>query len=159
MGIEIGEPNYIEVPDSLMKRYGRDGGGAIAEEINRSINPNTTKIAVVLIKFENHYQKPKKALNAKGIPSQFLQVFTARKPITVYSNLLKQMNAKLKMDLYRINLPQTFKDAMVVGVDVCHAGRNSLVGLAASYTPQLTQHFSKVYPQALHKELVGEKRD
>ena len=128
------------------------------EEINRAINPKT-KIAVVLIQRDNQYAKPKKALDAKGIPSQFLQVHTSKKPITVYSNLLKQMNAKLRQDLYRLNIPQTFSGAMVVGVDVCHAGRNSLVGLSASYTPQLTQHFSKVYPQALHRELIGEQRD
>lgn len=48
---------------------------------------------------------------------------------------------------------------MIVGVDVCHAGRSSLVGLAASYTSHYTQHFSRVYPQELHKELIGEKRD
>jgi hypothetical protein len=77
----------------------------------------------------------------------------------VYSNLLKQMNAKLRQDLYRLNVEQEFVNAMVVGVDVCHAGRNSIVGMAATYTPYLTQHFSKVYPQDLHKELIGEERD
>lgn len=84
---------------------------------------------------------------------------TVKKPITVYSNLLKQMNAKLKQDLYRLNFEKEFSDAMVVGVDVCHAGRHSIVGLAATYTPHLTQHFSRVYTHDLHKELIGEQRD
>ena len=51
------------------------------------------------------------------------------------------------------------QNCMVVGVDVCHAGRRSLVGLAATYTPYFTQHFSKVYPQQLHKELIGKMQD
>lgn len=63
----------------------------------------------------------------------------------MYSNLLKQMNAKLRQDLYRLNVEKEFTDCMVMGVDVCHAGRNSIVGLAATYTPALTQHFCKVY--------------
>jgi len=48
---------------------------------------------------------------------------------------------------------------MIVGVDVCHAGRNSIVGLAATYTPHYTQHFSRVYTQNLHRELIQEERD
>jgi hypothetical protein len=53
MGIEVSkEPTFIEVPDDLVKKYGRDGGKAYAEEINRCINPKT-KIAVVLIRYED----------------------------------------------------------------------------------------------------------
>lgn len=54
------------------------------------------------------------------------------------------MNAKIRQDLYRINIPKDFTNTMVVGVDVCHAGRSSIVGLAASYTPYFTQHFTEV---------------
>ena len=153
MGINVSQnPDFIEVPDDLMKKYGKDGGRAYAEEIDRAINTKT-KIAVVLIKFENHYEKIKKALDSKGIPSQVIRVDTTRKPITVYSNLLKQMNAKLKQDLYRINIDKTFANTMVIGVDACLAGRSSIIGLTATYTPHLTQHFCKAYNQDLHKEL------
>ena len=48
------------------------------------------------------------------------------------------MNAKLKQDLYRLTFDKEFADCMVVGVDAVHAGRNSIIGLAATYTPQLT---------------------
>jgi hypothetical protein len=61
-----------------------------------------------------------------------------KKLLTVYSNVLKQMNAKLRKDLYRLTVEKEFTDAMVVGVDVCHAGRNSIVGMAATYSPHLT---------------------
>lgn len=69
MGIQISdEPCWIEVPEQQIKKYGRDGGKAYVEEINRSINPKT-KIAVVLIRYENYYPVIKKALDAKGIIS------------------------------------------------------------------------------------------
>jgi hypothetical protein len=73
--------------------------------------------------------------------------------------VLKKINAKVKQDLYRVLMPTKMQSCMVVGVDVCHAGRRSLVGLAATYTPYFTQHFSKVYPQQLHKELIGKMQD
>lgn len=51
MGIEVSSnPAWIEVPDALMKKYGRDGGKAFTEEIKRAIN-NKTKVAVVLIRY------------------------------------------------------------------------------------------------------------
>lgn len=91
-----------------------------------------------MIRFPDQKRVIKAALDKKGVPSQFMLVGTVKKPITVYSNLLKQMNAKLKSDLYRLNVSKEFKDSMVVGVDVCHAGKDSIVGLAATYTPHLT---------------------
>ena len=33
---------------------------------------------------------------------------------------------------------------MVVGVDVVNAGRNSIVGMTATYTQNLTQHLGKI---------------
>jgi hypothetical protein len=51
MGIKISaNPKFIEVPDALVKKYGREGGKAFFEEINRAIDPKT-RIALVLIRF------------------------------------------------------------------------------------------------------------
>ena len=57
-----------------------------------------------------------------GLPSQFILSFKASKiNMSVASNLLKQMNAKVQQDLYRISLP-AFKNTMLVGVDVIMNG-------------------------------------
>jgi aubergine-like protein len=56
--------------------------------------------------------------------------------ITVFGNLLKQMNAKVQLDLYRVKIP--LATAMVVGVDVVNEGRKSILGFTASYTKYLT---------------------
>lgn len=51
MGINISQnPKFIEVPDDLVRKFGREGGKAFVEEINRAIDPRT-RIALVLIKF------------------------------------------------------------------------------------------------------------
>ncbi len=52
--------------------------------------------------------------------------------MSVYSNIVKQINAKLKMDLYRLVLPPTFSKTMVVGVNVVNEGRKSIISLCAS---------------------------
>jgi hypothetical protein len=58
-------------------------------------------------------------------------------------------------DLYRIDVSVDFKGAMVIGVDVVNKGRRALIGLSASYTKHMTQHYSKCEVQDLLKELVG----
>ena len=135
-----------------------DGKGYL-KPIEADISPKTL-FALVLISDPKHKKVIKTLLDRKGIPSQFMLSATVdRAKITVYSNVLKQINAKVRQDLYRVLAPQSMQNCMVVGVDVCHAGRRSLVGLAATYTPYFTQHFSKVYPQQLHKELIGKMQD
>ncbi len=55
----------------------------------------------------------------------------------VFSNLLKQINAKLKKDLYRVKLPY-FKNSMVIGVDLIMNGSIKLIGCCATSSQTLT---------------------
>lgn len=52
--------------------------------------------------------------------------------IGVYSNILKQINAKVRKDLYKISIP--LKKTMVVGVDVVNEGSRSIVAMTSSYS-------------------------
>jgi hypothetical protein len=61
--------------------------------------------------------------------------------MSVYSNILKQMNAKMKMDLYRLDL-QALKTSMICGVDVVNEGSNSILGFSASYNSTISQYFN-----------------
>jgi hypothetical protein len=63
------------------------------------------------------------------------------------------MNAKAQLDLYRLEVPRKIKDLnpMIVGIDVVNKGKNSVVGLAATYSKFLTQHHTKVVYQDLYK--------
>ena len=83
----------------------------------------------------------KKFLDQGGVPSQFI---TTKKlggpkgvPLGVMSNLLKQMNAKVKLDLYRLKVPQ-FTNTMVVGIDLIMSGSSKLVGMSATSNNNLT---------------------
>jgi len=78
-----------------------------------------------------------------------------RAKITVYSNILKQINAKLRKDLYRIQVPKSMENTMVVGFDVVNAGKDAILGLTASYTKSCSQHYSQVVKQDLLRHLIG----
>jgi len=81
-----------------------------------------------------------------GIPSQFITDRRATGPISVMSNLLKQMNAKLRQDLYRLSLP-VFKNTMIIGIDIIPGGRSKLIGMSATSNAHLSQCFTKLVKQ------------
>jgi len=69
------------------------------------------------------------------------------------------MNAKAKLDLYRLYHTEKLKKLhpMVVGVDVVNKGSKSIIGLAATYSEYLTQHFSRIQYQDLYRDRVSRK--
>jgi len=69
-----------------------------------------------------------------GVPSQFAVARTfERAKLGVYSNLLKQMQAKLRLDLYRLQL-NGVRNTMVCGIDVVNEGKKTIYGFSASYS-------------------------
>ena len=52
----------------MVKKYGREGGKAFVEEINKKIDPKT-KIALVLIRYPDQKKVIKIALDRIGVPS------------------------------------------------------------------------------------------
>jgi argonaute-like protein implicated in RNA metabolism and viral defense len=138
-GIKVGEPQWVEVKSPKPVDY--------INAIKSDINPANTKIVVVIIGNPSDKKDIKGFLDKGGVPSQFILANKMRNAkIGVFSNLLKQMNAKLKLDLYRVNLPH-FKNTMLLGVDVIMNGRNKLVGCCATVTPSLSQCLTKLYKQ------------
>ena len=79
--------------------------------IEQSVDPKQHQIAFVLIDRATDYFKFKRAFAAADIErplvSQFCTFNVARKKdLSVASNLLKQMNAKMQGDLYRLRTPK-----------------------------------------------------
>jgi hypothetical protein len=104
-------------------------------------------------------------LDGYGIPSQFILSSTIKKAsgemdgrlkIGIFGNILKQMNAKVRLDIYRIKIP--LQTAMVVGFDVVNSGTQSILGFTASHNKYMTQYFSKIETQNLRKDLIKVKR-
>ncbi len=116
------------------------------------MNAKSCKIICVVL-FNPDLKKGIKAfLDKGGVPSQFI---TSKKlggpkgvPLGVMSNLLKQMNAKVKLDLYRLKVPQ-FTNSMVIGVDLVMSGSSKLIGCSATSNKNLTQCFTKLYKQKM----------
>lgn len=71
-------------------------------------------IVLVLLDFPDKKKFIKQALDKLGVPSQFLLVNTVHraKGLSVFTNLMKQINAKIELDLYRIQLPKEMTNTM-----------------------------------------------
>jgi hypothetical protein len=54
-----------------------------------------------------------------------------------FTMLVKQMNAKIKLDIYRLNIP-VLRKTMVVGVDSVSKGNSVIMGLTSSINAALT---------------------
>ena len=62
--------------------------------------------------------------------------------------LLKQINAKLREDLYTLHLP-FLKKTLLIGVDVVKGTDSMVLGFTASTNQKLTKFYSRV----IHQEL------
>ena len=150
-GVRIEQPQWVEVADSKSANGYNDA-------IKSDINPKNCKIVCVVI-FNPDLKKGIKAfLDQGGVPSQFVTAkkLSGKLSMGVFSNLLKQMNAKVRQDLYRVNLPN-FKNAMLVGVDLIMNGSSKLIGCCATSSKTMTQCYTKMYKQRMpnpdgHKE-------
>jgi hypothetical protein len=120
--------------------------------IKSDINPADCKIICVVLYDPNLKKGIKAFLDKGGVVSQFV---TAKKlggklSLGVFSNLLKQMNAKVKQDLYRVSLPN-FKNTMLVGIDLIMNGSSKLIGCCATNSRTLTQCYTKLFKQKMPK--------
>lgn len=84
---------------------------------------------------ERIYDRIKHTIDFYKIPSQVIVVRNAHGfNMSKASNVLKQINSKTGGDLYELIFPKavTDKRTMLIGIDVCHAGPNSVVGFVAT---------------------------
>lgn len=139
-GISISkEPVWAEVNKSTSQDFIK----AIDDACNADV-----KVVVVLLQDPKHKKAIKKHLDQRGTPSQFLLARTLKNAQpSVFSNLLKQMNTKLRGDLYQVKYAQAFKNTMVVGVDVIMSGRSKLIGCSSTTSGRVTQCHTRLYVQ------------
>jgi hypothetical protein len=87
--------------------------------IKSDVDPKECLIVCVVV-FDPEIKKDIKAfLDKGGVVSQFITAKTlgGNFSLGVFSNLLKQINAKLRLDLYRVYLPH-IKNTMIIGVSI-----------------------------------------
>jgi Piwi domain len=66
----------------------------------------------------------------------------------IFMNILRQINVKLGGDLWRMSFGKEIsKNTMLVGIDVCHKGKQSVIGFCATYDTNLCKYYTKASPQ------------
>jgi hypothetical protein len=75
---------------------------------------------------------------------------------SIVGNILRQMNAKVKLDLYQVDLP-LLKNSMLIGIDIiAAAGNRRLIGCSATISGHHTKCFTKVF--TIKQPVVGEQK-
>jgi len=116
------------------------------------------KMLVMILGDENLYDKHKQLYKLYQIPSQVVRAKSGLPgfQLSKGSNILKQINSKMGGDLFHLKLPDKLRNmkTMLIGIDVCHAGGNSIVGFAASVNKELSQYYSDFIVQKKGQEVV-----
>ena len=74
---------------------------------------------------------------------------------SVASNLLKQMNSKMGVDNYTLKVDKRIsKRTMLIGIDVCHKPKKSIVGICGSINASMMQYNSQYIIQDKNQEIV-----
>lgn len=135
----------------------------IADKIHDIRSKTSKKIfAVVMINHKNDYPRIKNILTKNDVLSQGVQKRTcARMNMSVGTNIMKQVNSKTGGESIRINFPEfMYKNrVMIIGIDVCHAGKKSVVGFTASTNPSATSYYNTFIVQQKGQELVKKELD
>lgn len=117
-------------------------------------------IVVCVLSNTGNYGRYKEVFMRYKVPSQVITYANASKfNLSKASNILRQINSKAGGDLYELQFPETFntRKTMLVGIDVCHAGPNSIVGFSASTNKELSQYYSDHFVQKKNQELLDDK--
>ena len=117
-------------------------------------------IVVALLSRESTYSDLKLLLAKYQMPSQCITNFKAMKfNASIASNILRQMNSKCLGDLYNFKFPSVIEESktMLIGIDVCHAGRQSVVGFAASTNKEMSQYYSDYLLVQKGQEIVKDR--
>jgi hypothetical protein len=102
------------------------------------------------VRQEIFYTAVKNKINSDNpIISQFVTSKTInRDKDGIYLNIIRQINAKLGGDLWRMSFgPEISTKTMLVGIDVCHKGKQSIIGFVATYDPYMCKYYTQADPQ------------
>ena len=65
----------------------------------------------------------------------------------IFLNIIRQMNAKFGGDLWRMSFGNEIsQQTMLVGIDVCHKGKQSTIGFCATYDPNMCKYYAQASP-------------
>ena len=136
-------------------------GSVVAYLQGEKIHPSDAFV-ICILNHERDYHDIKMVLTNFNLMSQcFLRRTAERMNMSVASNIMKQINSKIGGESIRVKLPKFMETSavMVVGIDVCHAGKNSIVGFVASTNKHCTAFSSDIIIQPKYQEIVKKDLD
>lgn len=138
----VEEPYFIE----LSKESNREElDEALRSYMMQDKQMNHPTMVVCILQRENNYPMFKEVMLQYRMPSQVITVRNGMKfNLSKATNILKQVNSKAGGDLYYMKFPEAVekKRTMLIGIDVCHAGPQSIVGFSASVNKEMSQYYS-----------------
>lgn len=118
--------------------------------------------AVIILDKKQDYSKFKCAFTRENVMTQVITKQTCRRMnMSIATNIMKQINSKIGGESIRIKFPEFMNTnkVMTIGIDVCHAGKKSVVGFVATTNPSCTSVYSDIIIQPKNQELVVKDLD
>lgn len=115
---------------------------------NGTIKHSQFIFLVIMPDHSNHqdfYSYIKNKINCDApVISQFVANRTiAKDNDRIFLNIIRQMNAKFGGDLWRMQFgPEISEKTMLVGIDVCHKGKQSTIGFCATYDTHMCKYYA-----------------
>lgn len=136
--------DYVDV-----KKGGKKGGAPVKDQPQQPIVQFFLVIIPDTLRQETFYTAVKNKINSDNpIISQFVTSKTInRDNDRIYLNIVRQINAKLGGDLWRMNFGTEISNkTMLVGIDVCHKGKQSIIGFVATYDQYMCKYYTQASP-------------
>lgn len=155
LGIKVEEPEWIGLDNFNSTEVFEEA----LDDTIKKLKGTPLQIVLMMLPHENLYPKYKKICYSRGLLSQVLAFKSfSRFNHSIASNVLRQMNSKIGGDLYNLKFDNSLNPfTMLVGIDVCHSGSQSIVGFCATINKQLSQYYSERIAQNRNQEIVDDK--
>ena len=125
----------------------------VIKESNGTIKHSQFIFLVIMPDHSNHQDFYSFLKNKINCDSPVISQFVANRTIAkdndrIFLNIIRQMNAKFGGDLWRMSFgPEISDQTMLVGIDVCHKGKQSTIGFCATYDPYMCKYYAQASPQ------------
>ena len=144
MQIQVGKFELVQTPDIRDFDNYQNAVKDVILEFERS---KRKLFAIFINDKQKDYTRIKQMVSRHNVLSQVILKFRARKMnLSVASNIMKQINTKVGGTSIKMRMPSfmTKNQVMVIGIDVCHAGGESIVGFTATTDDLFTQYYSNI---------------
>lgn len=125
----------------------------VVKNSNGQIKHSQFIFLVIMPDHSNHQDFYSFIKNKINCDSPVISQFVANRTIAkdndrIFLNIIRQMNAKFGGDLWRMQFgPEISDQTMLVGIDVCHKGKQSTIGFCATYDAHMCKYYAQASPQ------------